>query len=103
MVNYKRGINFARWYEYAFSSSLMIIVIAMLSGVYDVGALIGMFGVNAMMILFGLLMELHNQTTKRTDWTAYIFGCIAGVFPWIVIGLHLFGEGKFSSIPLKHY
>ena len=32
-----------------------------------------------MMILFGLMMELHNQTTEKTNWTAFGFGCIAGV------------------------
>ncbi|MFW9916693.1 MAG: heliorhodopsin HeR, partial [Candidatus Thorarchaeota archaeon] len=35
--------------------------------------------------LFGWMMELHNQTTAETDWTAFIFGVIAGVVPWIVI------------------
>ena len=31
--NLKRGINYARWYEYAFSASLMIVLIGMLCGV----------------------------------------------------------------------
>ena len=38
--NLARGINFARWIEYSFSSSIMIVVIAMLVGIYDIGALI---------------------------------------------------------------
>ena len=91
--NLKKGINYARWYEYSISSSVMIIVIAMLVGVYDLSALILIFFLNMMMILFGLMMELHNQTTKKTDWTSYIFGCIAGIIPWIVIALYLFGSG----------
>lgn len=92
--NLKRGINYARWIEYAFSSSLMIVLIAMLVGVYDLSTLILMFGVNAMMILFGLMMEIHNQTTKKTNWLPYIFGCIAGILPWIVIALYLFYSGE---------
>ena len=91
--NLKKGINYARWYEYSISSSVMIIVIAMLVGVYDLSALILIFFLNMMMILFGLMMELHNQTTKKTDWTSYIFGCIAGIIPWVVIALYLFGSG----------
>ena len=91
--NLKKGINYARWYEYSISSSVMIIVIAMLVGVYDLSSLILIFFLNMMMILFGLMMELHNQTTKKTDWTSYIFGCIAGIIPWIVIALYLFGSG----------
>jgi hypothetical protein len=47
-----------------------------------------MFGINAMMNLFGIMMELHNQTTQKTDWTSFIYGCIAGIIPWIVIVLY---------------
>lgn len=89
--NLKRTINPARWYEYALSSSLMIVYIGMLVGVYDVSTLLLMFGINAMMNLFGLMMELHNQTTEKTDWTAYIYGWIAGAFPWVVIIFYLVG------------
>ena len=85
VANLKKGMNPARFYEYALSSSIMIVLIGLLTGVSDLGALIAMFGVNASMNLFGLLMELHNQTTKKTDWTSYIFGCFAGIIPWIVI------------------
>lgn len=93
IANLKKGINYARWYEYSISSSVMIIVIAMLVGVYDLSTLLLIFFMNTMMILFGLVMELHNQTTKKTDWTSYIFGCIAGALPWVVVALYLFGSG----------
>jgi len=63
----KKGMNPARFYEYALSSSLMIVLIGMLVGVWDLGTMIVMFGINAMMNLFGIMMELHNQTTKKTD------------------------------------
>ncbi|GAB4517958.1 MAG: heliorhodopsin HeR [Anaerolineae bacterium] len=92
--NLKRNMNPARWYEYALSSSLMIVLIGMLVGIYDVSTLILMFGLNAMMNLFGLMMELHNQTTEKTDWTAFIYGCIAGIIPWIVIVLYLVGAAQ---------
>ncbi len=92
--NLKLNVNQARWYEYAFSSSLMIVLIGMLVGIYDVSTLILIFGLNAMMNLFGLMMELHNQTTPKTDWTAFIFGCIAGIIPWIVIVLYIGGAAQ---------
>lgn len=93
VANLKKGINYARWIEYSFSSSIMIVVVAMLVGVYDLSTLLLMFFLNAMMILFGLMMELHNQTTTKTNWISYIFGCIAGIIPWVVIALYLFGSG----------
>ena len=45
------------------------------------------FALNANMILFGWLMELHNQTAQRTNWTAYWFGCFAGAVPWIAVAV----------------
>jgi len=93
----KRGMNPARFYEYALSSSVMIVLIAMLVGIYDLGALIALFGINAMMNLFGMVMELHNQTTKKTDWTSFIYGCFAGIVPWIVIVVYFVGS-IYSSV-----
>lgn len=87
----KQGMNPARFYEYALSSSLMIVLIAMLVGIWDLGTLIVLFGINATMNLFGIMMELHNQRTEKTDWTSFVFGCIAGVVPWIVIVLYFLG------------
>lgn len=95
--NLQRHINYARWIEYAFSSSVMIVVIAMLSGVYDLSSLILIFTLNAMMILFGLMMELHNQTTEKTNWTSFAFGCIAGFVPWVVIALYFVSAAMDSS------
>jgi hypothetical protein len=89
-----RGINRARWLEYSLSSSLMMVVISMLVGIYDVASLILVFALNAAMILFGWLMELHNQTTARTNWTAYWFGCFAGAVPWVAVAVYLAGDAS---------
>lgn len=93
----KKGMNPARFYEYALSSSLMIVLIGMLVGVWDLGALIAMFAVNAAMNLFGIMMEYHNQYTKKTNWISFIYGCFAGIVPWIVIAIYFYvplsGEG----------
>jgi hypothetical protein len=37
--------------------------------------LIVMFGVNATMNLFGIMMELHNRTTKKTDSASGSISC----------------------------
>ncbi len=90
--NLKRGINKARWIEYSFSASVMIVAIATLFGMYDIAALLLIFALNAAMILFGWMMELHNQSTERVNWTAFIFGCIVGIVPWIAIGIYFVGS-----------
>jgi hypothetical protein len=80
-----RGMNPARWVEYALSSSVMIVVIAELSGIQEIGTLIAIFGVNAAMNLFGWSMELANEGRPEVQWSHYVFGCVAGIVPWIVI------------------
>jgi hypothetical protein len=97
--NLRREINYARWIEYAFSASVMIVIIAMLTGIYDVAALVPIFGINAMMILCGWMMERWNEDRSRVDWTAYVFGCFAGAVPWIPIAIYLFGSGGGESGP----
>jgi hypothetical protein len=89
--NLKRGMNLIRFYEYALSSSLMIVLIGMLVGIWDLGTIIVLFGVNAAMNFFGIMMELHNQYTERTNWTSFIFGSVSGIIPWIVILLYFYG------------
>ncbi len=95
----KKGMNKYRWYEYFISASLMIWIIAMLTGVYDIGTLLALFFLNAMMILFGLRMEVHNQYIEKTDWRPFYYGCIAGIIPWIVIFIWLFGAGGDEGGP----
>jgi hypothetical protein len=92
VANLKKGMNTVRFYEYALSSSVMIVLIGMLVGIYDLGAIILIFGINAMMNLFGIMMELHNQHTQKTDWTSFIYGCVAGIIPWIVIVIYFVGS-----------
>jgi hypothetical protein len=89
--NLKKGMNPVRFYEYALSSSLMIVLIGMLVGLWDLGAILLIFTLNATMNLFGIMMELHNQRTEKVNWTAFIYGCIAGIVPWIVITLYFVG------------
>jgi len=88
-MNLKKHMNPGRWIEYSFSASLMIVIIAMLVTIYDIGTLIALFTLTLVMNLMGLMMELHNQTTQKTDWTSYIIGCIAGFIPWVVIFIPL--------------
>ena len=97
--NLGTGANYARWMEYSLSSSVMLVVIAMLVGIYDVASLILMFSLNATMILFGWLMELHNQTEQDVNWTSFWFGTFAGLMPWVVIGIYLFGAGNGDGGP----
>jgi len=100
MAQLARGINVARWIEYSLSASVMIVGIALLVGIYDLMSLIMLFGLVAIMNLLGLVMEVHNQTTKKTNWLSYWIGCLAGAIPWVVVAFYLWlGADNGSSAP----
>jgi len=100
--NLKLNRNYARWIEYSFSSSLMVILIAMLTGLSDIGALIAIFGANAAMILFGLLMEKYEEP-GNPNWLSFGFGCIVGLAPWVGIGIYIWSPGSSANPPAFVY
>lgn len=83
--NLKKHSNPLRWFEYALSSSVMIVFIAILFGIWSFWTLFMIFILNAIMNLMGWMMEKHNQTTEKTDWTAYRIGVLAGIAPWLLL------------------
>jgi hypothetical protein len=91
--------NYARWIEYSFSSTVMVVLIAMLVGISDVAALLALAGVNAAMILFGLLQERYENPGPTARWMPYWFGVLAGAIPWIAIAIYLVSPGFDASPP----
>ena len=93
----RKGINKARWVEYAFSASTMMVGIAFLSGIYDLSSLLMIFALIAGMNMMGLVMELWNQTTKQTVWLGFVIGCLADIVPWLVFAIYVWGAGIYGS------
>jgi len=85
----RRGRNRFRWVEYALSSTLMMVLIALVTNLTDAAALIGIAFANVSMILFGWIMEMVNRPDRKTWWTPFWFGCIAGIGPWVAIVTYL--------------
>jgi len=95
-----REQNQARWAEYSISASLMIVLIAMITGVTDFAALLAIFGVNTAMILFGAIQEMMDRPSSgNVNWWPYIFGCIAGAVPWIIVALQIFTSEQRGASP----
>jgi Heliorhodopsin len=127
-------INLIRWYEYALSSSVMIFVIAALCNINDGLTLFLLVAINACMNLFGALMESHNsvlrklaheqtiretvmengkeiattehtQSTFKVNWMSFVYGCFAGIAPWIVMGTYFFVSldrlGSIDELPQR--
>jgi hypothetical protein len=99
----KKGINQFRWYEYALSSSLMIVLISSLFGVRDIAVFALIALSNAAMNFFGLDMELLNSGSskegKKVNWLPFIFGTIVGLAPWVAIGAYIvFNPALYDTI-----
>lgn len=103
--NLRKKMNPIRWWEYSFSSSVMIIFISLAFGILDFWVLTLVFVLNFLMNMFGYLMEKYNQHTEKTSWLPYNLGWIAGIMPWIVIlGTFLsFDLGVDQAIPTFVY
>jgi Heliorhodopsin len=132
--NLKNKINLIRWYEYAISSSVMIYVVATLCNINDGLTLLLIVGVNACMNLFGASMEMHNSSlrklahnqtvvetvlengkkvaetkhahsTYKVNWSSFIYGCFAGILPWVVMGMYFFVTldrlGELGDLPQR--
>jgi len=100
-VDLQKGINRFRWFEYALSSSIMIVLISTLFGVYDLASLLLIFVVNASMNLFGLVMEQLNvgKDKKNINWGPFVWGSIAGLAPWAVIIIYMTGNNNLDMVP----
>ncbi len=93
----KQNHNYFRWVEYSLSSSIMIWLIAQITGITDIAALFSIFALNATMILFGALQEKY-ETPGNGRALPFIFGCMSGIVPWIVILIYFFSPGSNSEV-----
>ncbi|MCB5280996.1 heliorhodopsin HeR [Arthrobacter sp. AL08] len=92
----KANHNYFRWVEYSLSSSIMIWLIAQITGITDIAALFSIFAVNAAMIMFGALQEKY-ETPGNGRFLPFVFGSIAGVVPWIVIIIYFLAPGSTTE------
>jgi Heliorhodopsin len=95
------GRNYFRWVEYSFSSSVMIVLIAMITGITDAAALVSIFGVNASMVFFGAVQEKYERPGGSL--LPFWLGSIAGIVPWIAVGIYLASPGSAAEPPAFVY
>lgn len=93
--------NYYRWAEYSLSSSVMIVLIAMLTGISDIAALIGIFAANAAMIFFGAVQERY-EGPGGSLWPFWM-GCVVGIAPWLAVGVYLWSPGSAAEPPAFVY
>jgi hypothetical protein len=75
----------------------MIVLIALLTGIDSIAAVLGLAGVNAGMIFFGAVQERY-EAPGGSLWPFWL-GCVLGIVPWVAIGIYLVSPGSAAQPP----
>ncbi|MCB9834759.1 heliorhodopsin HeR [Candidatus Nomurabacteria bacterium] len=96
-ANLRLSTNPTRFIEYSLSASTMMLAIAMLAGIEDLSTLLMVFILTMIMNLLGLSMEKINQGKRVVDWLSFKIGILAGIVPWVVIGVYFWGSSSSGN------
>jgi hypothetical protein len=99
----KGAVHKARWVEYAVSTSLIMLVVTVLSGVYDVTTLIIMI---VSIIFAGVLataMELYHQANSKFHRSLFSLFIATSLIPWVVILIYEFGTHLLGNTGTAGY
>jgi hypothetical protein len=100
------GVNYLRWKEYALGSGIILAILGMIVGVYDVATLALLFIVAALACVVGLGLEKYAADIKQLPRTGLVvFAAAAGIvglLPWLVLagfvaGANVFGGGHVPA------
>ena len=79
----KKGYNRYRWVEYSITSTLMIFILSIISGVKDFDAVLSLCALNATLMAFGYYYEISKE--NQAKYTALIIGFLMLIFIWYII------------------
>ena len=99
LKNVKAGRNPVRWFEYAFSASLMHVHVAFLSGSMDAHLNFLIFGLTATTMIFGFLSEPSASGKRPKSWAAFWAGFVPYTFQWMVLFCYFFTAVSRSNPP----
>ena len=99
-----------RWLEYSISSSLMIVLIAMLFCIYDISLLLALFTINATVMYTGRAMDIYNEeglglnrkgstNINWKKWEPFIIGSVLASVEWAIIYMTM-AQIDWSNLPL---
>lgn len=100
-----RRANKFRWVEYGLTSGLFMVIFGLLVGIANIGTLLMLFTLTMVAFVSGLVMELYRPLDRRPSRFLCTAGFIAGLMPWVVVSLVLFGANIWGegSVPAYLY
>jgi hypothetical protein len=89
----RAGRNRLRWAEYAVSAPILMLLVALVTGVTDVTALVVIGAATIMMIVCGWMQEALNPPGRRTTtMVPFWSGVAAAAVPWSIVAIHMAGD-----------
>jgi hypothetical protein len=84
--------NPLRWIEYSVSAPIMMLCIAILSGLVTYSSLVLVFVCQFMSIVMGWVMESMNPLSRSVTWVPFLLGCVPAVTSWVAVGIPFFAS-----------
>ena len=88
------GPNRVRWFDYGLGTGLIMLVVALLSGMHDAGSLLMIFVLTLLASGIGLLTEVEKRVKHAP---AFALGLTAHIVPVLVIALYFVGANVFGE------
>jgi hypothetical protein len=92
----KNGVRPFRWIYLAVTASLMVLVVALLSGITDLVVLKVLAGVIVVSKLLEWLSEKQNKGARNPQLFAFVLAIVLGALPWLLIGASAIGTSVFG-------
>jgi hypothetical protein len=100
----KKKTNRLRWIHFGVSEGLVLLAIALLSGVTDISALLMIFAFKVLMDLVLLVAEGYTNGGKnKLSRLAAGVAFASGVVPWVVLAIYALGAHVYGNSGLPIY
>ena len=98
----RAGRNRIRWAEFAVSAPLLMLLIALYTGVTDVTALVVVGAATMVMIVCGWMQEAPNPPGRRTTtMVPFWAGVVAAIVPWSIVAGQMIGAAGTQEFSLS--
>lgn len=96
------GRNRVRWAEYAVSAPILMLLIALFTGVTDVTPLVVIGAATLVMIVCGWMQEALNPPGRRTTtMVPFWSGVVAALVPWSIVAVQMIGASGDQEFGLS--
>jgi Heliorhodopsin len=93
----KKSFSRSRWFEFALVNGLVMVALAIVSGVSDASALLLILALVGFAGFLNYLREINPDIGKLNSWLRLWGGVKAALIPWLVVGIYVWGARAYGS------